>query len=116
MIRKFVWDENEETLEKVYIGTDREIRSLYKNLEGKYDSDCRDFIPLFPDFPILRKGGMYGIQIDKNGYYVVINSDTITRMMVDGDFVDVELYYEFHEWSLGNSCLTYLTEEYNIMR
>lgn len=88
MIRKFVWNENDGILEKVYIGTDREIRSLYKELEKHAELDLA---PLFCDKPKFRKNGMYGLHIASDGYYTVINSDTIAQMIPD--FVEVKTMY-----------------------
>lgn len=57
------------------VGTDRQIRSLYKKLAE------HDFLPAFCDMPKFRKDEMYGIIIEEDRYYV-INSDTIVRIML----------------------------------
>ena len=58
------------------VGTDRQIRSLYKKLAE------HDFLPSFCDAPKFRKGGMYGIIIEEDGRFFVINSDTVVNILV----------------------------------
>ena len=69
-----------DTIDGAYtlvVGTDREIRSLYNNLER------HGYMPTFSDFPKFRTGGMYGITIEKDGWYQIINSDTVVRFLID---------------------------------
>ena len=68
----------EMTLEDDYFvlvtGNDREARSLYRNLY-RHGHD-----PIFAGEPVFRPGGMYGIIIDRNGYYL-INADSVVRFL-----------------------------------
>lgn len=59
------------------VGTDREIRSLYKNMEK------HGFMPTFADTPKFRNDSMYGITLE-DGKYQVVNSDTIVRFLAKG--------------------------------
>lgn len=63
----------------LYVGTAREIRSLYKNLERKTSA-----IPLFVDDPVIVKDRMYGIYVQPNGFYTVENANTCLAMIVSG--------------------------------
>ena len=55
----------------------REIRSLYKNMEK------HGFMPTFADTPKFRNDSMYGITIE-DGKYQVVNSDIIVRFLAKG--------------------------------
>ena len=72
-MRKYEFKEDRFSL---VVGTDREIRSLYKNLEK------HGFYPVFSGTPKYRQDGMYGITIDK-GQYQVVNSDTVVRFLIN---------------------------------
>ena len=64
------------------VGTDREIRSLYKNLEK------HGFAPLFWGSPIFRTNSMYGIVLEHSTnytYYHVVDANTVVRMLVGAD-------------------------------
>lgn len=58
------------------VGTDRQIRSLYKKLAE------HDFLPSFCDAPKFRKDGMYGIIIEENERFFVVNSDTVINILL----------------------------------
>ena len=61
-----------------YVGTAREIRSLYKNLEKK-----TSFIPLFVDEPKFNANRMYGIAVDKgNKYYNVVSETDVVYWLI----------------------------------
>lgn len=97
MIRRFVVDENREFIEKVYIGTDREIRSLYKKLKGHSELEL---IPKFCGEPKFRKNGIYGLHIGSDGQYTVINSDTVVKMMMSNSYVNVETGYIIFDYGI----------------
>lgn len=60
------------------IGTAREIKSLYKNLELK-----TVLVPLFVDEPTLNPHRMYGISIDtENGFYTVIGETAVAHLLM----------------------------------
>ena len=90
MIRRFIIDENREFLEKVYIGTDREIRSLYKKLKEHEELELR---PVFSGKPKFRENAVYGLHIKNDGKYVIINSDTVVKLLMSDNFVNVETGY-----------------------
>lgn len=100
MIKKFIVNE-ENMLEKVFVGTDREIRSLYKKLEKHAELDLT---PLFCDRPKFRENGMYGLHITNEGYYKVINSDAIVRMIPD--FVEVKTRYAIFDYGYLTTIIT----------
>lgn len=95
MIRRFIIDENREFLEKVYIGTDREIRSLYRKLREHTE------LELFPKFcgkPKFHENAVYGLHIGNNGQYAVINSDAVVRLLMSDSFVNVETGYVIFDY------------------
>lgn len=70
--------ETEDRLkDTLFVGTVREIRSLYKNLEAK-----TSVIPLHVDDPIFVEDRMYGIYVGDEGFYNVENADSCLRMIV----------------------------------
>ncbi len=71
-------DEDEDGVEELYIGTYREIVSLYKNLKKKTSA-----IPLFADDPVLVENRMYGICVQPDGFYTVKNADTCLAVLVE---------------------------------
>lgn len=74
----FYDEENRECCGQIIIGTDRDIRSLYKNM--KYHG----FTPYYVEDPILKPNSLYGIDITEDGFYTVINSETIVRLLLAG--------------------------------
>lgn len=60
----------------VVVGTDREIRSLYTALAN------HGFLAVFTGTPKFRAGSMYGIIIRDCDQFVVVNSDTLIRILV----------------------------------
>lgn len=63
---------------ELYIGTAREIRSLYKKLSEK-----TTMYPVFVDAPILKDDRMYGIHVDEEGQYTVVNASTCLAILCD---------------------------------
>lgn len=60
------------------IGTARQIRSLYRNLELK-----TVLVPLFVDEPTLNPHRIYGISIDReNGFYTVIGETAVAHLLM----------------------------------
>lgn len=62
----------------LYVGTTREIRSLYKNLRTKTNA-C----PRFVDEPILCDDRMCGIHIDEEGWYNVLDADACLAKLIE---------------------------------
>jgi hypothetical protein len=56
---------------ELFVGSAREIKSLYKNLERKTNA-----FPRFVEEPILRKDQMYGIHVQEDGQYMVLNASS----------------------------------------
>lgn len=104
MIRRFVIDENREFLEKVYIGTDREIRSLYRKL-----GEHTELMPTFSEKPKFRENAVYGLHIKNNGQYAVINSDTVVRLLMSDSFVNVKTGYVIFDYENLHSIHTVYT-------
>ncbi len=75
-MRKYVFDEDEDG--ELYIGTTREIRSLYKKLSEK-----TTMYPVFVDAPILKDDRMYGIHVNLEGQYTVVNASTCLAILCD---------------------------------
>jgi hypothetical protein len=67
-MKKFTFDDD---YGKLFVGSAREIRSLYKNLERKTNA-----FPRFVDEPILREDQMYGIHVQEDGQYMVLNASS----------------------------------------
>ncbi len=62
----------------LYVGTTREIRSLYRNLGTKTNA-----FPRFADAPILCDNRMYGIHVNEDGQYKVLDADTCLAVLVE---------------------------------
>lgn len=75
-MKKFVFDDYSE----LFVGSAREIRSLYKNLERKTNA-----IPTFVDDPILREDRMYGIHVQEDEHYTVVNASTCLAAILNLD-------------------------------
>ena len=104
MIRRFVIDENREFLEKVYIGSDREIRSLYRKL-----GEHTELIPTFTKKPKFRENAVYGLHIKNDGKYVIINSDTVVKLLMSDSFVNIETGYVIFDYGDLHSIHTVYT-------
>lgn len=72
-MKKFTFNEYGE----LFVGTTREIRSLYKNLARKTNA-----FPRFVDMPILREDRMYGIHVEEDGEYTVLNASTVLATLL----------------------------------
>lgn len=59
------------------VGTDRQIRSLYRALEK------HGFMPTFSGAPRFRNGGMYGLILEESGWYHVVSADTALSLLAD---------------------------------
>jgi hypothetical protein len=68
----------------LYVGSAREIRSLYKNLGQK-----TNMFPRFVDEPTLREDQMYGIHVQEDGQYVILNASSCLKVIIDGDNEEV---------------------------
>lgn len=73
-MKRFTWGED-----TVYVGTAREIRSLYNNLWDRYD----DFTPSCLNFAKFNNMKKYGIMIDENRWFTVINEGMLVEMFLD---------------------------------
>lgn len=76
MKRYYVEDEDE--IGTLYIGTAREMKSLYKNLKIRSSA-----MPLFIDDPIFVKDRMYGIYLQPDGFYVDVNANTCLMVLTE---------------------------------
>lgn len=78
----------------VYIGTAREIRTLLKKLTVE-----NGYYPLYTDEPKFNSDRMYAVetelQDDLTYTWVILNADTIVRLLVAG--VLVEDYFKMEE-------------------
>ena len=71
----------------VYIGTDREIRSLYARLLRRWNGYKGNYCPKYCNAPMFRKGGMYGLTLEEtedDRWFFVISSDTVLRLIEGG--------------------------------
>ena len=69
------YDFNRETEFSMFVGTDREIRSLYSELLKRH------YAPTFCNFPKFRKGSLYGLMFEWSDYFQtfefsVVNAET----------------------------------------
>lgn len=62
----------------LYVGTTREICSLYKNLRTKTNAR-----PRFTGEVTLCDDRMYGIHVDEDGQYKVLDADTCLTVLVE---------------------------------
>ena len=71
--------------ESVIIGTASEIRPVYKAIVRAFQHGCRTtLVPIFCKFPTFVDGRYYGISIDDDGYFQIVNDDTLVSMFMDG--------------------------------
>ena len=91
----YLYDE-EEQVDFIYYGTEREVRSLYKRMEKN------GFVPLYVDDPKFCEGGMYAIVSPENGYFYVVDSDTVTEWLWDGELFAITMKPEYYvPWGSG---------------
>ena len=75
-----IWEEYNHKVREydVIIGTDREIRSLYRRID-----EHTNLVPLCGSEPEYRKYGMYGLCIDyTHKSYSIDNADTLVEMFL----------------------------------
>lgn len=63
---------------QIIIGRDREIRFLYRSLKR------HGYTPLYVEEPKFKNNSIYGIDITNDGFYTVINSETLVRLLLAG--------------------------------
>ena len=77
---------NEEfSSETVIVGTASEIRPVYKAFVRAFNAGCRtSLIPTFCDFPRFVEDRYYGISIGDDGYFQIVNENTLVSMFMNG--------------------------------
>ena len=77
---------NEElSSESVIVGTASEICPIYKAFVRAFNAGCRtSLVPTFCNFPRFVEGRYYGISIGDDGYFQIINENTLVGMFLNG--------------------------------
>lgn len=73
-----LYDVNEDG-DSLVVGTAREIRSLVNHLWDRWD----EFTPSCCEYPKFNPDRMYGVEIDRDGNFTVMNASTILRVLFD---------------------------------
>lgn len=77
--------DEEYSSESVIVGTASEIRPVYKAFVRAFNAGCRtSLIPTFLNFPHFMEDRYYGISIGDDGYFQIINENTLISMFVEG--------------------------------
>lgn len=93
MIKIEFWGNSEDYFEcNMFVGEADEIKSLYKTLNRHYDK-CH-YYPLFTDFPKFNTSKLYGLEIDEDCSFTIINSDVLSRMLLDNEINKKIVYYK----------------------
>lgn len=93
MIKIECWGNSEDYFERdILVGKADEIKALYKSLNRHYDK-CR-YYPLFTDFPKFNTSKLYGLAIDEDDSFTIINSDVLSRMLLDNQINKKFIYYK----------------------
>ena len=75
----------EWSFETVIVGTASEIRPIYKAFVRAFNAGCRtSLVPTFCNFPRFVEGKYYGISIGDDGYFQIINENTLVSMFLNG--------------------------------
>lgn len=78
MIKKY-WSDEDNTM--YIVGQTTQIKSIYKSMARNNN----DFYPLYTEFPKFSPyRRIYGISIDEDGWFHIINSDLISDLIVNG--------------------------------
>ena len=79
-----------------YIGTAREIKSLYRSIQRaayktndlKNPEYKTDLFPRFLGHPKFNPYKMYGLKIDADNYFTIVNSDVMLAILVENRVVE----------------------------
>lgn len=84
-MKKFTFYGNDEGYFefKVITGRADEVKALYKSLTRHYDV-C-NYWNLFSEFPKFNNSKLYGLQINEDDSFFIINSRCLTRLLMSGD-------------------------------
>lgn len=63
----------------VFVGSAREIKSLYRNLVEK-----TNYVALFTNAPVFNMQRAYGLRIDEQGYITVLSASDVLAEVVGG--------------------------------
>ena len=75
----------EWSFKSVIVGTASEIRPIYKAFVRAFNAGCRtSLVPTFCNFPHFVEGRYYGISIGDDGYFQIINENTLVGMFLNG--------------------------------
>ena len=85
MKRIQITEPNTEERETFYIGNTDEIRAMYKSMSrAAYKGGRTDLYPRFDDPPKFAEWRRcYGLCIDQDGYFTIVNSDLILSLLLD---------------------------------
>lgn len=57
----------------MFVGEAEEIKPLYRSMERAFDSDKSSFSPMYCNSPKFDPRKMYGLVVDENGFFYIIN-------------------------------------------
>lgn len=57
----------------VFVGEPEEIKALYKSMETAFNKDKSNFCPMYCNSPKFDPRKMYGLVVDENGFFYIIN-------------------------------------------
>ena len=77
MIKKYFGDDDTMYI----VGQTADIKSVYKSMTRHNDYFC----PLYTEFPKFSPyKRVYGISVDEDGWFHIINSDLISDLIING--------------------------------
>lgn len=85
MIKKYFFTE-EEDYDILYVGRKADIKALYKSMARH--AMVTDIIPMDRDVFYSKFKSMYGLMVTSDGYFQIVNSDTILAFLFDGLIVE----------------------------
>ena len=88
--------DNEHDSGIYYIGAADEIKSLYRSIQRaayktndlKNPEYKTDLFPRFSGYPKFKPYKMYGLKIDADNYFTIVNSDVMLAILVENRVVE----------------------------
>ena len=79
-----------------YIGTADEIKSLYRSIQRaayktndlKNPEYKTDLFPRFSGYPKVKPDKVYGLKIDADNYFTIVNSDVMLAILIENRVVE----------------------------
>lgn len=68
-----------------YVGTTADIKAMYKSIARNLNTDIKPYFCESPKFSESRQ--VYALCIDKDGWMIIINSDTMLSFIISGEVI-----------------------------